>query len=610
MEKEGIHNLIIQQEKNFELPIPIEDSWDWNMKEHIKLSILYKNSQLSTGKDDNKPVKNITRPILNLQYRAEGFDVKDINVFINDSDYYYKSLLVKKFHDKWARENDIDTFIDDLVESYVDFGGVLVKNVNKTYPEVVPLKSIAFCDQTDILSGPIGIKHYYSPDQLMEMEKAGWGNYKYGADATIQDVIDLAQESKQQDKQVRKADTPGKYIEVYEVHGMFENELLTGTESESASSEAYTRQLHIVTFYTDSNGDKQVITLFKGIEHESPFKFLARDKIFGRALGLGGAEELFEPQVWVNYDMIRMKEMLDMASKVLFQTTDSAFANRNQTSDLENGEILVVDDGKQIAQLNTTPVNIALFERSIQEWEAHAKEMGSATGALLGAQQGGGRQSYNAIALLTSQGQAIHDYRKGKLALFVGQIYRDWVLPYFAREITKGNKFLSELELEELQYVADNLVTCVANDAIKEKILNGETIDPNEIETLKQQTRDSFMKGGNKKFLEILKGEFKNISMDIEIVIDNKQRDLTKLADGIQKVFQTVLAAPQVLDDPRMVKILNQALQASGLDPIDFTGGYKQQPQTPQVQPQQVPNQTLQQNPLAGSMPPNVQMAK
>ena len=127
------------EEANFKTNrITIADGLEFNFYETIRLATLYKNSTYSTGKDDNKPFKNITRPLLNLQYRAEGFDVKDIILFIDDAYEYYKSFLVRKFHEKWARENKIDTFIDEMVESYVDYGLALVKNVNTERPEVVP----------------------------------------------------------------------------------------------------------------------------------------------------------------------------------------------------------------------------------------------------------------------------------------------------------------------------------------------------------------------------------------------------------------------------------------------------------------------------------------
>ena len=53
--------------------------------------------------------------------QLEGFDVKDIIPFVDDVDLAYKSFLTKKYHRKWARKNEIDTFIDDVVESAIDW---------------------------------------------------------------------------------------------------------------------------------------------------------------------------------------------------------------------------------------------------------------------------------------------------------------------------------------------------------------------------------------------------------------------------------------------------------------------------------------------------------
>ena len=68
--------------------------------------------KLKTGKNDYKPVKNITRPILNLQHRTEDIELKDVQIYVNDADKYHLSFLVKKYHDDvFVQENDLDTFL-------------------------------------------------------------------------------------------------------------------------------------------------------------------------------------------------------------------------------------------------------------------------------------------------------------------------------------------------------------------------------------------------------------------------------------------------------------------------------------------------------------------
>ena len=599
----SIYDYITSEETAYEQKVPIVDGYDWSMKEHIQTTILYKNSQLKTGKTDDKPVKNILLPILRLQYRTEGFDVKDIGIFVDDKDEYYKTLLVRKSHEKFARENGLDTVIDETVEAYVDFGGALLKDVNDTKPELVPWQSIAFCDQTDFMSGPFAIKHYYSPDQLLDMASAGWGDTANGATATLEEVIELARsEKKDKSRDDEVARTPGKYVEVYEVHGNMPLSFLDDSESTK-----YQKQLQIVTFLKKKNGKKQGITLYRAKEPKLPFKLILRDKIYGRALGLGGAEELFEPQVWVTYDQIRMKGLLDAASKVVLQSDDPTIANKHPggLKDIENLEIIDVDAGKMIQQIQTTPVSIGLFEKSISEWEAHAQMLGAANDSILGENPTAGTP-FKLQELVTQEAHGIHAYRQGKLATFWDEVERDWIIPRLVKEMSQGQQFLAELELDELQQVADSLITCEANKAIKKNILAGKTVDPEMVDTFKQAVRDQFMKGGNKRFIEIFKGEMKDVPIDCYTNIAGKQKDLAGMVDKITNIMRFVFSTynPQTnsfaaFDDARMAKFLNMALEYSNMEPIDT---YSKPPAPAQLPPPQ-PGQAIPGQPSGAPVP-------
>jgi len=73
----SIFNYIESQETAYSNGIPVNSAWTWSMKDHILTTELYSSSQLLNGKDEFTPVKNITRPILNLQHRTEDIEVKD-----------------------------------------------------------------------------------------------------------------------------------------------------------------------------------------------------------------------------------------------------------------------------------------------------------------------------------------------------------------------------------------------------------------------------------------------------------------------------------------------------------------------------------------------------
>ena len=572
-----IFQYIKNEEKAYQQPINLL-GWDWNMPTHIQTSFYYKHGRLTTGNDDNKPVKNITKPILDLQYRTEDIDVKNITLYINDPKRYHLSFFVKKYHDDvFIKENNIDDFLDVTNISRIDYGGGLIENIGEAKPRTIDLKRIAFCDQTDILSSPIGIKWYLSLSKLMEMEANGWGDKSNGATVTLEELIILASETKTDDKG-QESKTTGKQIEVYEVYG----ELPESYLKKDGDPNTYVKQLQFVSFYKNDKDEDEGVVLFRVQDNKERFKLTLRDEIDGRALGWGGAEELFEPQVWVNYDMIRMKELLDAAAKIVMQTDDATLAAKhpNGLKDVDNLEILEVEENKNLKQVDTFPRNINLFDKSVAEWEAHAQKAGAANDSIMGENPNSGTP-FKLQELVTQESKGLHIYRRGKYAKFIEEVYRDWILPFIVKEIKKDQEFLSDLSVEEMQTIGGIVAENQANKILNEKVLNGKTILPGEKEQIIEKIKLDFSKN-NKKFIKIIKDELKDIPLEIEINIVGKQHNLALQTDKLVNIFRQVASAPQLLDDPRLAKIFNQILESSGLDPIDFGSFKKELPQQPQ----------------------------
>lgn len=597
-DKYDIFGYIKEQESSYKMPITINDKWDWSMVDHIRTTELYTNSQ-SLNKTDFTPIKNITRPILNLQHRTEDIELKDVNIYVDDDSKYHLSFLVKKYHDDvFVQKYDLDTFFDELNVSRIDFGAGLSKQLNSPCPQVVPLQSIAFCDQTDILSGPIGIRHYYSPDQLLDMRSVGWGDKKNGATVSLEELILLAREEKKEENGTTLKKTPGKYIEIYEIHGTLPKSFADINDT----SGEYESRMFIVGFYQKKGAnDKSGVILFTAPEKKSPFKLIKRDPVYGRALGFGGAEELFESQVWVNYDMIRMQDMLDAASKTILWTDDPAIASRNKVSDMENMEIVEGAPNTSLRQVDTFPRNLQLFEKSVAEWEAHAQQMGAANDSIMGQSPTAGTP-FKLQELVTNESRGLHEYRRQQYAKHIEKIYKEDIIPHIKKQITKGAKFISELTLDELRFVSDRVVTNLANKKVVNMVLAGETPTQEQIDLFKEITREEFKKGGNKRFIEILKGEFDGVELGVKVDVAGKSKNLAQMTDKIVNIFRFVFSNPQgfaaTMQIPGMASSFNQILEYSGLSPVDFSGIDK----IAQPQPQQMPQEQMQgqmQQPIA-----------
>ena len=595
----NIYDYITTEEAAYKTTkIPVAEGYEWNMYEHVRMSTLFRDSKFTAGNDDHsRPFKNIIRRIITLQHYATGFDVKDIEPFVDDSQNFHKSFLARKFHPKWARKHNLDTFIDELVESYVDFGLSLIKHVNKTSPEVVPLQSIAFVDQTDVLSGPICIKHQYSPAQLKDMEALGWGKESNGATITIDELITLARREKKNPNGVTTK-TPGKFIEVYELDGTFPKEWIDDQDTTDDGEHTYTQQFALVAFYKDDNNEQKGVKLFHKKGDPDKYKALKRDPIFGRACGFGGIEELFEPQIWTNYNMIRIQGMLDVISKVLAASDDPNLKGQTLT-DMDNGEIVGLSEGKQLTTLDIKAINIQLFERALVAWEEHAQGIGSANDAALGESPSAGTP-FKLQELVTYQGKGPHEYRKGKVATFLGEVYRDWILSDLAKEMNNEQEFVETLSLEEMQYVADCVIRNEVNDNIKRKMISGQVPDPEAVKLLVQTKTEAFMKAGNKRFFKLLKDELKRLPLDVEVNIAGKQKNLSAMADKLGNVWSRIFANPQgfvqTMQIPGASTAFNEMMEASGLSPWNFGAmnpdAFKEEP-APEEQEDNSPSPTM-----------------
>lgn len=596
MKYPDIYSYVKSEELAFNSDWQVTDNWFWNFKKHINWSILFKYGKFPISPNDfTRAMKNIVLPILNIQYRAEDIDLKDVNIWVDDGERYHLSFLVKKYHDEvYAPEHHLDTLFDELKEEKIDFGGVLVRKAKDGWVWE-ELDSIVFCDRNDFLGGPICFKKEYNFEELYEKEKQGWG--KVGADITISDLISLAEI--ENDKAVKKGVPQSDKIEIYRLHGSLPSQWLN-----DKAEEPYIRQMQVLAFYRSAEGKAIGVTLYKNKEVKNPFKVHLRGKkIKNRPLGFGGVEELFDPQIWTNFGEIVKHNFLKAASKIVLYTDDETFANTNDVKNQDNLALNYIQPGKQIGQVPTTPVNMRLFSDWVNEMEQHAQRLGAATDPLMG-EQSFAAIPFKAQQLQVTQGLGTHEYRKGKYCAFLQELYsdEDGILKDIKREITNGAKFLATLSADELEYVSDCLVKNEANKYVKEKILNGELVMPDEVEAYKQKVRDEFGAKGSRHFLEILKGEFDEAPLKVKVTIGNKGKDLLAITDKLTNIWREVLANPAILDDPRAAKVFGKILQYSNLDPIDF-GLAKSKPQMPQMQqmPNQMPNQMM--NKMPKEMP-------
>ena len=602
---ETIFKYITEQENAFDTEeVQVGNNWRWNFKNHVQMIFHLKNGVFFQGENDwMRSFKNIMEPVLSLAYWTEDIEVKDVAFFIENIPGRVASFMIKKYHDEvYVREHDLDEMFDEITESDVDYGGVLVDTLKEKRPTVVPLPRIAFCDQTDVTGGPIGFKLFLAPSKLRAMEKSGWFKKENGATGSASELIALASDQKAPDGLLgqQKNTTTGKQTEVYIVSGDLPSHYLT----DDGDTEKMVGQIQIVAFYTDKNKKKQYFTCYRKTQEESPFEFYSSQKITGRAIGRGWGERMLHPQIWTNFLEIHKTQMLQAAAKVPLYTDDETFTNRNIIQDMENLEVTTIKEGRRMFQVPTAATaNIQLFKDGVNSWFEYAQYAGAAFDPLMGKESSSGT-TFRGQNQVVQQGRGPHDRLRGKRAKFLELLYRKYIIPDIKKEITKGKKFLATLSGNELQWVREQLAENYASEQQIEDILNG--AEPRDPEILKEEFRVMFQKKGSQHLLEIIKGEFEGIEMRIGINIASKQKDLAGLSDKVLSIFQFVMSNPanfqQGMQIPGMSDAMNSILEYSGVNQSEFMG-FTQKLAEQQVQQAQAVQQPAQEAQMLPAQP-------
>lgn len=577
-----IFQYIKSKESEFETDkIQVGRNWHWSFKDHVQMIFHLKNGQFYTG-DNNylRAFKAVMLPMLHLAYWVQDIDVKDGVFYIEGSEGRVLSFLLKKYHDEvYTREHDIDELIDDISESDIDYGGVLVRPTNGDRPEVIPLVRIAFCDQVNATSGAVGFRYDFSPDKLRSMSEKGWGDSKNGATVDIEELITLAESSKTPNSDLgdKKNNTTSKSIEVYIVHGALPDSYLT----DSGNFEKWYDQLHVVAFYTDKDNRKNGVILYRSKSfEETKLLFHTSNKVEGRALGMGEGERLIHPQIWTNFVEIHKMNLIEASSKTVLWSDDSTVTNKNAVQDMDNLEMITLEQGTQINRVPTAaPDNIQILTNAADEWLAQAQLVSSAQDPMLGKEPVSGT-TFRGQERTVAQGRGYHDRQRGKRAKFIERIYREIIIPDMVKEIVGGKKFLASLSSDEMLWVANQLAENEAGKRYKESLFSaarGEKntiITQDELDTFKASYKELFKKKTGKQMVEILKGEFEGIEDRIGISFANKQKDLVALSDKILSVFQYIFTNPaafqQAMQIPALAKSFQSILEFSGINMADF----------------------------------------
>lgn len=574
--------------------IKIADGYDFNQYKKLNTVELYFNSRFEKGMRDTQGIEkafyNINKSRVLVEVRATDLDTKDIQIIDPENiSNDVKGMMFTKENKLWMKKSRFGVFLNKLGFAATKYGGAIVKKTEHDgllELHVIPWRDLT-TDQTDILSGVIVERHFYTPAQLKKME-GKWEN--------IDEAIKLARDSKAQDYEEGSVETQGDYVEVWEVHGELPEKFLY--DEEEAEETEYCRQMHVVVFGNvqtpTGNFEEQGVTLFSGKETENPYKYFNREEVPGRALGVGVVEELEQSQIWTNKAVNEEKKVMELAGKLIFQQSGKGIV-KNILTDVDNGTI-VDNKGQVITQLSTVPSSLPQFQNLVTMWNTQAERVTSTYAAMTGDNLPSGT-AYRLGALQNQEANSQFEYLRENKGLFVTELFTDWIIPYHKKRLKQEHVLVSDFSVEELQLIDKSFAQYEKNERVKEYLLNpnniGSPLTDDMLVTFESDAMELIGKTKNRRGIKVPKGYYDDCEFKLDIVVTNEQRIKAVYLETLSNILQTVAGNPAILTDPTLSKIFTEIMEVAGFDTSMLASAMQTKPAQVQPQTEVIPNMNL-----------------
>lgn len=569
-----IGELIRKAEEDF-------NSGEVTVSKHVQFSLkddndricAYLESKHTSGDKDSrgrdKPFFNIVLAARNIWFRATDIDRSNIKIRATKSEDDIGALLATVHLQDWMRRENFGQFLNMWGINSAGFNESVLKFVEqdgRLIPNVVPWSKI-ICDPIDFANNP--------KIEIVELTEAQLRKRK-GYDQEIVDKLCDALTARETVGKERK-DNKSDYIRLYEIHGELPLSFLTGKEEDKYE---YVQQMHVITFVAGKEKGKfDDFTLFSGREAKDPYMLTALlPEVDGSIALRGSVKTQFDAQWMKNHTVKAIKDQLDLASLLLFQSSDTTFSGQNALVNLQNGDILTHKPNEPLTMLNNKADIVALQDFGA-EWKALGNEITGISEQMLGIAPKSGT-AWRQTESLLEESHSLFEIMTENKGLAIEKMLREYVIPFLKKQMDTTEEVAATLEAHEISKIDSRYVKNVAiesvNEKIKQKLLRGEKVTPEDQQMMMQDvaatTQEGLSQQGTTRFFspsdidnKTWKAIFKDLEWEVEVDVTNESLDKEALAT-LNTVFSIVSdpVRAQALATPQGRLVFNKLLRLTG----------------------------------------------
>lgn len=574
----------------------ISEYVDFDMHKTLETIDAYLNSKHISGPQDSlgrdKPFFNIVTAAANIWYRATDLDRKDIKFTPTNSSSVALAFVANVMLQNWMNENRFGQFLNDWGRTLSRYGSAVVKFVEKDgklIPSVVPWNRL-IVDPISFDAIPRIEKFYKTPAQLRKMT---------GYDQDVVESLILAA-STRKTLDGNQQDNQSNFIELYEVHGELPEFMLKDQEPPLDLKDVkYIQQMHVVSFVKGEGGKDEYedYTLYKGREKKDPYMITHLIEEDGRTLAIGAVESLFDAQWMQNHTVKNMKDLLDLSSKLIFQTADGHYVGRNVITAMETGDILIHDDNKPLTQVNNNKADIVALQNFGGMWQNLGKEITSTPDAARGTTPPSGI-AMGTVQLVTSQGLSLFEIMTESKGLSLEDMLVEHVIPNIKKRLKNKDEVVAILDDAGIQEIDAMYVPKKAiakyNKEFVQSLIKGVVPSPYQADIAQAEVKQELGQAGNKRFFkpdELNEQQWDEVFSDfqwdairVEVVNENQEKQAVLAA--LDSAFKTVasLAGRPMTPDERLL-FSSILIETGRISPLQLANTHAQPVPQPTAAP-------------------------
>lgn len=529
----------------------------YNQWETINLIDLYYNSKFESGQYDTEKQRKIFLNI--VKFRADvaskqiDLNVKDFKFIPEEGESVWPAYFMGKEFSYWAKENYFGELLDRCVRAFPRYGWVVLKEVNGSL-EFVPIQTIR-CQQ-----------------DARSIDEATYFTIEHPR-MTLEEM-----------KKMKRWDTsgvglkPGQVDNVYERYGLVrlsEYKNYKKIPIEKGDENELIDCLTILTLRESTRKDKNGAEekydtghiLFMEKISKRPFIDVKWETQYGRLMGIGEVENLFENQIATNMAFNLYRRQLLWTSKKIFQSPSEEVA-RNLVKDVKDGDVLTISPNGNVTQVDMTDRASADFRSFTDVVEKNSDQKAFTFESATGESMDSGTP-FRLGVMLSNAVNSHFKMKRDLLGLFFKRVMKDYIIPKWKQEFDQEHILSMFSDEEGFGTLKEIAIDLNLHDHIKQNLLKGEVTD---IQAARQQIADHLDKQ-QYLFVKIPDSYYDDVMYRVNLTITGEDVDINKKIETLTNLHAQLVQT----QDPRSEKIVPKLLQLGGMSP-DMLGPRPQQP--------------------------------